>query len=92
MEGRRERKKACQETMQATQIKTENNQKAMGAMIKGGQDKRKATVKASEENMEAAINTIRSELEETTRKSGGRRPGVCRPADTGPPRGTQRED
>jgi hypothetical protein len=59
----------------------------MWAEIKAGQDEMKdgleemkATVRASRENMETAVNSIQSELEETI-KNRGRCPGICQPTD-----------
>jgi hypothetical protein len=61
----------------------------MEAIIKCSQNKMKTTVRASEENTEVAINTIRSKLEEAI-KIG--RKTAWRLSDTRPPRGMQRED
>jgi hypothetical protein len=60
----------------------------MRAEIKVSQKDVKATVRASQEKMEAAICSIRSEMEETMKY---RVEDVHRPTNTGPPRGTQWE-
>jgi hypothetical protein len=51
----------------------------------------RANIDMHQENMEAAIPSIPSEIEETI-ISSGRRPVVCRPKDGGPPQGNSRKD
>jgi hypothetical protein len=53
----------------------------MEVAIKSGQEM-KATMRASQEKMEASTNSIQFKLDEAIKKSGGICPIICQPTDT----------